>query len=418
MNPSLPNIRHMRVFVETVNTGSVSVAADLCSLSQPAATQALARLEADVGTGLLLRRARRFATTPCGALFVARVRAALAHLNAGARASLRGARDGSARRKPYDRLITAAQLRTLIAVANTGSFTVAARNLGLSQPTIHRAARSLEDIAGVPFFTATPSGVELTTAAQAMAAGAKLATSEIRQGIEEIGKELGNDQGTFILGSLPLARTSIVPQATHALISRTQGVQVRVVDGRYGELLRSLREGDLDCLIGALRVPAPADDVTQEPVFDDRLAIVAHPSHPLAAQTALSLEDTLRYPWVAPPRQTPAGQYLYETLRIHERPQTPVRVVSSSLVMLRGILAQGPYISIVSRHQISVEEEAGLIVSLNIALTDDQRAIGLTYRTNWRPTATQALFLDQLRFFGRNAGWRQTPPNTGNSFSQ
>lgn len=403
MSDSLPNLRHMRVFLETARSGSVSVAAERCLLSQPAATQALARLEAEVGTPLLVRRTRRFTPTPCGALFEARVEAALTHLHHGARAALRGGvRDGSGwkggtLRAAFDHLVTAAQLRALIAVAETGSFTLAAQELGLSQPTVHRAARSLEDIAGVPFFQTTASGVELTTAAQAFVLGAKLAQSEIRQGFEEIGHALGDDRGTFTLGSLPLARTSIVPAATHRLISETQGVQVRVVDGRYPELLRSLREGDLDCLIGALRQPNPAEDVTQEPLFEDELAIVAHPRHPLAGKAAVTLDDTLAYPWVAPPKPTPAGSYLYETLRIQDRPQTPVRVVSSSLVFLRGLLAAGDYVSIVSLHQVETEIADGHVVPLDVRLTNNIRTIGLTYRSAWRPTVTQARFLDLLR---------------------
>lgn len=394
VDSGLPNIRHMRVFLECARSGSVSVAAGRCMLSQPAATQALARLEAEIGTPLLLRRARKLTPTPAGALFARRIEAALGHLNAGARAALRGA---GGRRAPFDRLVTAAQLRALIAVAGSGSFTVAARELGLAQPTVHRAARGLEALAGVPFFTATASGVALTAAAQAFVNGAKLAQAEIRQGVEEIGRALGDDRGTFTLGSLPLARTSIVPRATHAMIEASPGVQVRVVDGRYPELLRSLREGDLDCLIGALRDPCPAEDVTQEPLFLDELAVVAHPRHPLAGKRGLSVEDTLAFPWVAPPKPTPAGSYLYEVLRIHERPQTPVRVVSSSLVFLRGILAEGDYISIVSRHQIEPELAAGSMAVLDLALSGDSRAIGLTYRTSWRPTETQARFLALLR---------------------
>ncbi|MCB1390758.1 MAG: LysR family transcriptional regulator [Rhodobacteraceae bacterium] len=402
MTETLPNLRHMRVFLETARTGSVSAAAERCLLSQPAATQAIARLEGEVGTPLLVRRTRRFSPTACGALFVHRVEAALEHLHAGARAALRSAREGvtwraGTGRGAFDHLVTAAQLRALVAVANSGSFTVAAQALGLSQPTVHRAARSLEDVAGVPFFQTTVSGVELTAAAQAFVLGAKLAQSEIRQGFEEIGRELGDDRGTFTLGSLPLARTTIVPRAAHAMISETQGVQVRVVDGRYAELLRSLREGELDCLIGALRSPLPADDVTQEPLFDDLLAIVAHPHHPLAGKPSVPVEETLAYPWVAPPRSTPAGSYLYETLRIQDQPRTPVRVVSSSLVFLRGLLAEGNYVSIVSLHQVSTEIADGHIVPLDVPLSGNARSIGLTYRTSWRPTATQARFLDLLR---------------------
>lgn len=59
---------------------------------------------------------------------------------------------------------------------------------------------------------------------------------------------------------------------------------------------------------------------------------------------------------------------MFGKLRIEDRDRTPVRVVSSSLAMLRGILSQGDYVSIVSRHQISVEVSAGLLVPLDIPL--------------------------------------------------
>ena len=401
MKNGFPNIRHMRVFIEAARRGSVSAAAENCHLSQPAATQAIDRLESDVGAPLLVRRRQRFSLTNCGAAFERRANAALKHLRDGARTALRAGGRTSSRRPAFDHSVTAAQLRNLIAIANTGSFTVAARTLGLSQPTVHRTARSLEALSGVPFFVARPSGVMLTPAADAFVLGAKLAQSEIRQGLEEISRELGEDKGTFVLGSLPLARTTIVPQAVHAMVSSTEGVQVRVIDGRYAELLRSLREGDLDCLIGALRHPHPAEDVEQEFLFRDALAIVARPGHPLARRRILELEDTLAFPWIAPPRETPAGQYLFETLRIHERKRTPVRVVSSSMATLRGILSEGNYISVVSRHQISVDEKLGMITTLDIPLAGHFRDIGLTYRKDWRPTETQAQFIAHLHHFSK-----------------
>ncbi|MDF0601892.1 LysR family transcriptional regulator [Psychromarinibacter sp. C21-152] len=386
----------MRVFAEAVRAGSVSVAAGRCHLSQPAATQAIAGLERDLGVPLLIRRARTLAPTPAGALFARRVRTALDHLAQGARAALKTGRS-TARKEGFDRLVTAAQLRALIAIANAGSFTVAARTLGVSQPTIHRAARTLEALSGLTLFTATPVGVELTAAAQAFTRGAKLAQAEIRQGTDEIAHSQGAGAGSFTIGSLPLARTTILPRAVNALVGTDPGMQIRVVDGRYPQLLRALREGDLDCLIGALRDPSPAEDIVQEPLFDDALALVAHPSHPLFSYRAPSVEDTLAYPWVAPPRDTPAGGYLFETLRIQERPATPVRVVSSSLVFLRGLLAQGPYVSIISRHQIAEEEKRGDIAPLPIPLEGGARTIGLTYRDGWRPTEGQARFIELLR---------------------
>lgn len=400
MQGGFPNIRHMRVFLEAARTGSVSEAAKLCHLSQPAATQAITRLEEDIGTPLLVRRRQKTALTTCGKLFADRGAKALEHLRTGAQSALKGSGQKTARGRQFAQSVTASQLRNLIAIANSGSFTVAAHSLGLSQPTVHRTARSLEAIAGVPFFVARPSGVRLTPAAEAFVLGAKLAQSEIRQSVEEIGRELGQERGTLVLGSLPLARTTIVPKAIHALVSSVDGFQVRVVDGRYAELLRSLREGDIDCLIGALRHPAPADDVVQELLFRDALAIVAHPDHPLAGRPLASLDETLEYPWIAPPKETPAGQYLFETLRIQDWPTSPVRVVSSSMAVLRGVLAEGPYLSVVSRHQINVDETLGAITALDVPLQGHIREIGLTYRQEWQPTETQSKFIEFLREFG------------------
>ena len=120
-----PNIRHMRVFLETARSGSVSVAADRCALSQPAATQAIKRLESGFDAELLVRRAGSFALTRCGTLFAARVEAALDHLHAGARAAVRGAEKG---RAPFDRLVTAAVApidfdKVVIATARIGERT-------------------------------------------------------------------------------------------------------------------------------------------------------------------------------------------------------------------------------------------------------------------------------------------------------
>ena len=401
MQSGFLNIRHMRVFVETARTGSVSTAADLCHLSQPAATQAISSLEANFGTALLIRKRQGSTLTTCGTLVERRTRAALKHLRDGAKNALREAGNKAVRRQNFELSVTASQLRNLIAIANTGSFTVAARSLGLSQPTVHRTARNLEAVAGMPFFTARPSGVRLTAAADAFMRGAKLAQSELKQAVEDISRETGEECGTFVLGSLPLARTAIVPKAIHAMVSTVEGFQVRVVEGRYAELLRSLREGDIDCLIGALRHPIPADDIEQELLFQDALAIVAHPSHPLVDQRMVKLDETVEFPWIAPPKETPAGQYLFDTLQIHKRAESPVRVVSSSMAVLRGVLAEGHYVSVVSRHQINVEEALGTIAVLDVQLSGHIRDIGLTYRSDWTPTETQSLFIEYLRNFSK-----------------
>jgi len=395
---TLPNLRHLRVALEVAKSRSVTQAARLAHLSQPAVTQAIAKLERELRIALFERSRLGLQSTSTGTAFLSRVERAFEHLASGAQQALRVSnRSKESGFRNFDALMTAQQLRALVALSDHRNFSMAAREIGIAQPSIHRAARNLESLSGLELFRTTPIGIELTASAQVLVPAAKLAYSEIRQGLDEIKEELGRGRSAFHLGALPMARSRIAPRAVHQMISRSPGLQIHVIEGRYEELLRGLREGDIDCLIGALRNPPSADDVIQEPLITDPLAIVARRGHPLASRASITLQDTLSYPWAAPPKTTPAGKYLFQTLRIGEMTQTPVRVVSSSLIFLRGILLEGDYLTIVSRHQIQEEERQGLLVTLPIELHHNELDIGLTYRANWRPTAVQKRFLTLLR---------------------
>lgn len=394
----LPNIRHLRVCREVTRCRSVSAAAANEHLSQPAVTQAVAKLEADLGVALFERRNDGMHATLAGASFIERVDRALEHLASGAREAARiSGRQGARGFPHFDRLLTVAQLRALSAMAEASSFSMAARNVGVSQPSLHRAARNLERLSGIPLFESAEEGVALTPAALAFAQRATLFQSELRQAFDEIAEMLGRDSTAIVIGSLPLARTSILPAAIDAMVRERSGVQLRVIDGPYAELLRLLRRGDIDFMIGALRFPPPTEDIRQERLFDDPLAIVVGRSHPLAAKKRVELRETLEFPWVAPPKTTPAGNYLYEKLGIGAMAETPVRVVSSSLVLIRSLLAAGNYATIISLHQIARELATGELAPVAIGLPDSHRPIGLTMRETWRPTATQSRFLDMVR---------------------
>lgn len=398
MTAEFPNIRHLRAYREVVNTHSISEAAKKVHLSQPAVTQAISKLEERLGVTLFSRHSNGLFPTDASNILFHRIERLFEYLTLGSeqanRLAGRGKKEGFSN---FHDLITATQLKALIAISETGNFSMAARSVNLSQPSIHRAARDLEKLAGFDFFISNSKGVDLTQAAEAFVLQVKLAAAELRQGLEEIDSFKGKDSSKIYIGSMPLARTSILPDAIHTLLQETENVQIIAIDGPYPELLKRLRKADLDLLIGALRNPAPSDDIIQERLFDDPLSIIVGINHPLAKKRKPKIEDTLSYPWIAPPKETPAGRYLAEVLRIPDLPNTPVRTVSSSLVLVRGLLGLGNYVTIMSRHQMSREIDQGLAIPLDIELTDSYRSIGLTYRSDWRATSTQNRFLDLLR---------------------
>ena len=404
MELKLPNIRHLNALQEVARNQRVGIAAEKVHMSQPAVTQAVAKFEQTIGAQLFERRSNGMFPTQIGEMFTGRIARTLDHLKSGEQQAQKIAeRLSKTRRRNFYKLTTAAQLQSMIAIAQTGNYSHAARQLGISQPAVYRAAKELEKLSGIKLFDQIRRGVTLTPAAEIFVHHVRLAMAEIRQGFYEIEEYLGRDSTVISVGSLPLSRTSILPNAIDALLQETGNkVQIRNIDGPYATLLRDLRFGDIDFIIGALRDPPPADDVIQETLFQDPLSIVVGANHPLLKRKSPSLKDTLNYPWIAPPRATPTGTYLYDTLKIPEAANTPVRIVSSSLILLRGLMMQKDYITIMSSKQIEVEHDQGLLFPLPIELTDSARSIGLTFRIGWKPTATQNRFIDLIRDEFRN----------------
>ena len=399
-----PNIRHLLAFIETARLGRVALAAEVVHLSQPAVTHAIAKIEKNLGARLFDRRPDGMFCTRAGELFLDRAERVIALLREGAtEAARRASRDeksaeGAMARRDFHGALTPVHLRTLLAMATAGNYSQAARALGVSQPSVHRAAKELQRLAGIRFFESTRRGVALTLPGELLARQARLAAAELQQASDEIAEDQGREAARVVIGAMPLARSAILPEAINQTIRLESGApQIRTVEGPYTELLRALRFGEIDFMIGAMRSPPPADDVIQEALFDDALSIVAGPDHPLAGRTDVALEETLDYPWIAPPKATPAGSYLFETLGIPSLPDTPVKIVSSSLILVRGLMTRGDYITIMSRRQIAIEESLGLMVPLNIPLEGNVRSIGLTFRHGWRPTPAQARLIERLR---------------------
>lgn len=402
MSINIPNLRHLRAFREVADCRSISLASERVYLSQPAITQAIAKLEDGVDAQLFERRSDGMILTEPGALFFARVERVLNYIRAGVREAIRAGSRKSPPAANADQLLTASQLKSLIAVADAGNFSLAARAAGITQPTLHRTARDLERVVAVRLFDKTGHGIALTRAARLLVQQVKLAFSELEQGFAEIAAWQGVDTGHITIGTLPLARTYLLPEAITAFSRNRPEIGISVVDGPYDDLLHGLRHGDYDFLVGALRDPLPIDDIIQESLFDDPLVIAARRDHPLSGRANLSISDMSAYPWVVPRSGTPTRDK-FDALFGSGAGKLPGLVESSSLVMIRGLLLNSDRITIISGHQIRHETTLGLLSPLSFDMAGTARPIGLTTRRDWHPTATQQLMLDHLRKAGARA---------------
>lgn len=393
MEPDRLNLRHLRAFCEAAALGSISRAAEEVHLSQPAVTQAIAKLETLLDTMLFDRTADGLHLTETGKLFLLRAKRALGHIADGARPT---ARRGAGPAANFERRVTAAQLRALLAVSKTGNFSIAARSLGMSQSALYRTARSLEKDADVPLFEVVSQGVVLTRAADRLARHAGLAFGELAQGLEDVAAYNGRDTARITLGTLPLARTYVLPRAITAFLGERPDAYISVVDGPYESLLQALRHGEIDMLIGALREPDVIADVEQRALFEDRLELVARPDHPLAGRKDLTLEALSDYTWIVPRPGAPTRDKFDEMFDGRDALRPTHIVEASSLLLIRGILTESDAVALISAHQVRHEISLDILTRLSFRVPSAPRRIGLSLRGGWRPTASQKRMIELL----------------------
>tara|TARA_R110002049_G_scaffold54869_21_gene152406 strand:+ start:920 stop:2119 length:1200 start_codon:yes stop_codon:yes gene_type:complete len=388
----IPNLRHLYAALEIADQGSISRAARAVHLSQSAVTQAVVRLEQTAGAALFERTVDGMRATAAGQLFVRRIRRAFGYLQR----LDRQLGDTTPVTGPLFRTATATQLRALIAVVRFGGFSLAARELGVAQPSVHRAAKDLERLTGVSLFQRTATGTEATRLARNLARSASLGFAEIRHAFEEVAEVHGQVRGVITVGCLPLGRAGLLPDAATALMQRYPEAQLHIVEGPYHELLHGLQEGYVDLILGALREPATSRRIDQRPLFTDSLSLLVRADHPLLGAPVPTDGELLQLGWVLPRTGTPARTQFNDYFRERHLPLPTSVIECSSLVATRGLLLRSDRAAVLSTRQVALELETGMLATLAGPLPGTERQIGIATRTGWQATRLQAAFIEAL----------------------
>ncbi len=369
------NIRHYAAFAATVRHGSVTRAARAVNLTQPALTQAIARLEAELGCVLFERGSGGMAPTEPARLLAPRAEAAIAQI-------------GSPR-------VTGTQVRAFLALARSGSYAGAAESTGLSAASLHRAVADLAVALGTRLVDRRGRRVLLTPQGERRARGFGLAMAELRSGLAEVAAWQGKAAGRIVVGAMPLSRARWLPETILRFHSGHPGVAIAVVEGSHAELAGPLRDGEIDLMLGALREGAVLEDLRQEPVFEDSPQLVMRAGHPLLEAGAVDarLAD---YPWVLPARGTPLRQYWEGMMRAAGAEPPEVGIECGSVLTVRQLLLGSDALTLLSPAQLAVELQAGVLASLPTP-APVLRRIGITTREGWQPTGPQGAFLALLR---------------------
>jgi DNA-binding transcriptional LysR family regulator len=274
----------------------------------------------------------------------------------------------------------AQQFRNLLTVIEQGSLGKAAETLGMSQPAMTKSIRRLEQQLGVPLFYRETRGMQPTIYGSVLGAHAKGITVGIEQALREIAALRAGSEGTVRVAAGPIMTNEILVAAVRRLMRDRPKLRVHIHTA-IGNTSEDLIQGKHDLVLALLPPGDPPSWLGQEPLFDDRVALIARTGHPLARRKRVNLRDLLKASWVLPA----AGHYhrrRLESVFESERLPCPVPAIEcGSTDFIKKLVAETEHLGVIAAMGLGNAAGASLSeIGLNSPLM--VRPIGVMWRKN------------------------------------
>ena len=397
-NPlALTSLHHLRAFSCVAATGGIRRSAEVLYRASSAVARSVSTLEQRLEVRLFERKGRGMLLTAAGERVLARalrIEAELGEVRDEAirsRSHKNGRAVGAADALFHERQLMAASL-----LAEVHHMPSVARLMGCTQPAISSLLAKLEATLAQPLFLRTARGMVLTDAGARWVMRFERVLAELRHIDADMAALKGVLEGVVTVGALPLSRTLVLPAAIACLLARHPKLRVRSLESPYEELAAGLLSGKVDFILGALR-PLGGAALSNEPLFADRIVLIAGAGHPLATRSRLHFRDIEGFPWVLSRAGTPLRESLESFFAINGRPAPQPTVETGDLALVRGLLFQGNMLAPLSEHQLHYEIKAGSLVVLPFAMAGMQREIGITTRTGAHLSPGASVLLEEIR---------------------
>ena len=271
-----------------------------------------------------------------------------------------------------------------VKVMETGSISIAAEHLFITQPAVTKRIHSLEDYFGVKLFESAGRGIQPTHAAHSLLPKVKIWLNELGEIHHTLSHEQAHVQGRLKIGTShhiglhhlaePLKRfVQQFPQVT---------LDVHFVDSEQAH--EQVLAGELE--LAFLTLPPRGDDrLNYLTIWHDPLVFVAAPFHALAQQQQLHLEDLIAYPSLLPAAHTYTSQImLAEFEKKGLKPQ--ISMGNNPLESIRMLVSIGLGWSVLPKTLLNHE-----LVQLDLNLKLN-RQLGMV----WHPARIQSKAAAQL----------------------
>ena len=190
-------------------------------------------------------------------------------------------------------------LRYFVALAETLSFTRAAKRVHVTQSTLSHQIRQLESQLGQALFERIGKKVVPTEAGQLFLGSASRALREVDLGIALLKAGSGALTGQVRIGATHTFNIGLIPECVAQFLASHPAVRVRVEELSADQIDARLLAGELD--LGIAYRPRDASDLCFEPLYNEEMVLVVSDAHPLANRKRVLMAELHRQPLVLLP---------------------------------------------------------------------------------------------------------------------
>jgi len=260
------------------------------------------------------------------------------------------------------RTISLQQLEALISLVAEGSFSRAARRMNLSQPSLTKHIRNMEDTLQATVVNREKGGVTLTPEGRIVHDYARRILKLRDEADEKIARLRETETGTVAVAASTIPATYLLPVLLGRFGKLHPRIRVVVRTADSEDVLEAIIQGERE--IGIIGMWPQRGNLVVEELWRDRLVLAVRGDHPWAAKGTVSREELRDAPFVLREQGSGTRDILERYLRGRQAPDLSLFCIAAELgsseAVKEAILA-GVGCSILSAHAVRREIESGLI---------------------------------------------------------
>lgn len=266
-------------------------------------------------------------------------------------------------------------IRAFLEIAAEGGVSAVARAQGVTQPALSRTLAELEELLGQPLFLRQGRRLVLTEGGRLFRRHAAQAMEALEAGALALRPGQG---GALRVGVLPTVATRVFPSIVLRFRELRPEILLKVETGPHHHLIRLLRDGGIDLMIGRLPDVSEMPGLSFEHLYDEDVVLVGRAGHPMADwPIAAALAAA---PLILPPSTALIRRAVDDYLAAQGLIGRVAAVETVSLAVGRALCQGSQALWFISRGVVEDEIARGLLIELPLGARFLSGAVGITRR--------------------------------------